>query len=1157
MKTIIFYCLSLFGILNNPSDEKRSTICEVDTFCKTQNPENLVPTTFQLLAGNNQSNIFKKLVYHNGNYYVIGSSGNRASLHKFDDTGNIIWSREVNDTSSWNDIIVNESGNLLLVGSRDINAGLPKDVLVGVYDPNGNTLRLLSYDYGINEAYNSIVQNPLNSPSPFRFYVVGSINLTNNRNDDDVIVTTMDEWGSTAGGMRRKYGSLNIDDEFYAKITVYNPTLGHYALSGHIANNGTYVVIDGNGATTNLGRALGTNVRLYDLQRTQSGEFLAAGNFIGSPPKGRVFKISNIVGNTKAYESVIISALYQIIPVSSNSFYAIGGTFTAGTTKPVVMFFNDNGSTLSPFAGKYPQSGNDFTAAFMSKTGSNNFAYVDGRTNSTDGYGMQDGYLATHIGAFEDCGLDSLGGSFAQITLNPVIAQPNSSVETLKSPQEAFAVNLVYNAREICLNNCVVEFSTSNIDNCGNVQFTSFTNLPGTVSYCWDFGDIPPCGSTSATTSHNYNNPGTYQVCLMVANGTSSCQTCRNIVIELADHNPPNIQCPPNITVDCGESTLPVITGSPVVTDNLDPNPIVGYSEFIVQMTPCYKEILRDWSATDFCGNVIHCQQTIVQSDTKAPQISCPGAISLDCNSSLDPLNTGSPTVIQECQNTHTSTYSDNILSNGCPKHIQRIWTVSDACGNSTKCAQDIFLFDNTTPLITGCNRKFIEQGQNSIEGICSAELTISSPLVTDNCNDNPILLNNYNNTADASGIYPEGTTIITWTATDLCGNTATCQDTVCVLACNQCPDSCVTNVLNISTGFDPINNVLLNPLSVTSAWQLVTTPIVVSPYTPSIPAPTYVIWPNGAWANQAGSQWISAYPFADLEANNPDPQPAYTLQNCFCVCLDSSVVTIDLKILVDNTVMIDLCDDAGNVILNLASLTSGLDDDFMNVTSAIHTVVLDEGTYCIKAKLRNESSVAMGLNIVGSITGAGLIESVCCSQTNFITGHKYLDKKCDGKRDATDPPGIGWEIQLKDGVGNLIETKITDGAGFYTFQDIPIGTYTLCEVQKPGYLQNYPPSNTYTVNIVDQHTPIAFLDFGNCPLDTCCVNEEAFLIMASTPLDVIRDSCMICISHPCIGWCQRMMIDWGDGISSGYLKALVLLMHHIPINSQANTQFA
>ena len=56
-----------------------------------------------------------------------------------------------------------------------------------------------------------------------------------------------------------------------------------------------------------------------------------------------------------------------------------------------------------------------------------------------------------------------------------------------------------------------------------------------------------------------------------------------------------------------------------------------------------------------------------------------------------------------------------------------------------------------------------------------TAAVTVVAPTTADNCGVASVT-NDFNNTADASGTYPVGTTTVVWTVTDNSGNTATCS---------------------------------------------------------------------------------------------------------------------------------------------------------------------------------------------------------------------------------------------------------------------------------------------------------------------------------------------------------------------------------------------
>ena len=72
------------------------------------------------------------------------------------------------------------------------------------------------------------------------------------------------------------------------------------------------------------------------------------------------------------------------------------------------------------------------------------------------------------------------------------------------------------------------------------------------------------------------------------------------------------------------------------------------------------------------------------------------------------------------------------------------------------------------------------DQTQSADAGSCDAAVTVVAPTTADNCGVATVT-NDFNGTADASGTYPVGTTIVVWTVTDNSGNTATCSMNITV----------------------------------------------------------------------------------------------------------------------------------------------------------------------------------------------------------------------------------------------------------------------------------------------------------------------------------------------------------------------------------------
>ncbi|MBI1741721.1 DUF11 domain-containing protein [Candidatus Acetothermia bacterium] len=85
---------------------------------------------------------------------------------------------------------------------------------------------------------------------------------------------------------------------------------------------------------------------------------------------------------------------------------------------------------------------------------------------------------------------------------------------------------------------------------------------------------------------------------------------------------------------------------------------------------------------------------------------------------------------------------------------------------------------------------------------------------------------------------------------------------------------------------------------------------------------------------------------------------------------------------------------------------------------------------------------------------------TVVCNSTGDIHGVKYLDFDGDGNQDRNEPflSNITITLTGTDWMGNPVSLMTTtDGNGKYSFQGLPPGTYTVCEVLPPGFHQTFP----------------------------------------------------------------------------------------------------
>ena len=282
----------------------------------------------------------------------------------------------------------------------------------------------------------------------------------------------------------------------------------------------------------------------------------------------------------------------------------------------------------------------------------------------------------------------------------------------------------------------------------------------------------------------------------------------------------------------------------------------------------------------------------------------------------------------------------------------------------------------------------------------------------------------------------------------------------------------CPATTINISTGFDQATATLRNPLVLETNWTLTGVPTSSGI---TLPAPAWVIAPNAAWANFPNARWVSPFQSNSYNINNNLPTDSpFTFDRCFCVCQPSNV-TIQFEL---------LADDIATVFLDGVQITtppSGPHFWFANRTIYNQTVPLTAGQHCLRVSLRNTGAVAMGFALQGQITGANLLSPVCCNPTGSICGTKLRDVNCDGNvNPGTDPGLSGWTIQLRDSLGVVIATTVTNTQGNYCFSNLPAGTYQVTEVNQPGWTQTFPSgTGTHTINLTAGSTATAL--FGNC----------------------------------------------------------------------------
>ena len=245
------------------------------------------------------------------------------------------------------------------------------------------------------------------------------------------------------------------------------------------------------------------------------------------------------------------------------------------------------------------------------------------------------------------------------------------------------------------------------------------------------------------------------------------------------------------------------VTGSPVVSDNCTPvgQLIVTYSDIEIVPLGCNNTgtLERTFIVTDACGNSASCSQLIHVTDLLKPTLTCPPPATISCESSVLPDVTGEATASDNCtsQNDIIIAYSDDVsLLFGCNGTgiLKRTWSATDLCGNVSTCVQQIWIIDDTDPVIT-CPANVEVSCSDSIDPSATGYAT-----ATDNCTAAVDI--SYVDNTQLTDCNATGLILRVWSAQDACGNVKTCtqlitvvDETAPVLVCPRTPLSIVVSI--------------------------------------------------------------------------------------------------------------------------------------------------------------------------------------------------------------------------------------------------------------------------------------------------------------------------------------------------------------------------
>ncbi len=188
------------------------------------------------------------------------------------------------------------------------------------------------------------------------------------------------------------------------------------------------------------------------------------------------------------------------------------------------------------------------------------------------------------------------------------------------------------------------------------------------------------------------------------------------------------------------------------------------------------------WTAVDTLGATNTCVQVVTVIDDVAPTLTCSANVTTNADAGLctaSGVSLGQPTATDNCGSVSVVNDAPATFPTGTTVVT---WTATDAANNTSTCQQTVTVVDDSPPTLTVPSDVTVSVDA----GLCTASgVNLGQATATDNCGTVTVVNN-------VPTLFPYGITYVTWTATDLSGNTTNAQQSVTVTA--PPGSNCVSN---------------------------------------------------------------------------------------------------------------------------------------------------------------------------------------------------------------------------------------------------------------------------------------------------------------------------------------------------------------------------
>ncbi len=559
------------------------------------------------------------------------------------------------------------------------------------------------------------------------------------------------------------------------------------------------------------------------------------------------------------------------------------------------------------------------------------------------------------------------------------------------------------------------EFNISATDNCTLASLTH--NYQASASNTSLAGSVFPVGTTN--------------VIWTATDASGNVSTC-TVAIHVVDNEAPTFNsCPSDISVgvysNCGNGptwTVPTASdncSTPTITQTSGPAPGANLTAGTYTVT---------YQAVDASNNTATCSFVITVANSSNPIIVCPASVTqnttiptgcdwISSANSLTPVMAAGNCPfnitwsVMNSAGSITSGINDASGFNFYAGTNELTYTITDASNNAVSCTTNVIVIEDVNPTIVPPT----DVTESIVNGCTISAVNLGTPVAFDNCAIDTI-------TNNAPATFALGTTVVTWTVTDISGNSSTATQNVTIVDLILPTITAPANVTaNANTSCIATGVVLGSPVTADNCS--------VASITNDAPATFALGTTTVTWTVTDGSGNVKTATQIVTVIDNINPTitaPNDVVVDANSACAAFNVV-LGTPITADNCSVAQITNNAPTVFpLGTTIVTWTVTDGSGNTASTTQTVTVNDVT----------------LPTIVAPANLSLNANANCTATNVVLGNPTTFDNCSIASVTNDAP-VAFPL------GNTTVTwTITDGSGnmqtasqLVTVTDVTLPTIT------------------------------------------------------------------------------------------------------------------